>query len=187
MILWVCSTRVHFGDEPGDFCQFMDSVPASPLSSISFIRPSSQGSLFQVRLQRDWVLSVTCPITLCCSSTWLGLLLEQGGKKIENEKEGGDTLHTLQTRGPCLTRGLDSHLCFTALLSCRDNAVLQLGWSLGRVRRKKRKRRNGKEGKILFTLIGIQRALCPVIWSERGGFSWRSYSSDAAAGSTWEQ
>ena len=71
-----------------------------------------------------------------------GLLQDQKGKKIETEKKVGDTLHTFQTISPFWTRAVGFHLWLTSLLSCLNNTVLQMGWSLDRVRREKK--RNGE-------------------------------------------
>ena len=148
MIPWVCSTHVQFGDEPWDFWQFVDSFPASPLSGISFLLSSSQGSFFQVSLFRKIGFSQSFLLSHCLAvpHDW-GYFKSKEARKLRKKKKRGDTLHTFQTRGPFWTRELDSHLWLRSLLSCLDNTVLQLGWSLGRVRREK-KREMEKKGRF---------------------------------------
>lgn len=86
-----------------------------------------------------------------------------------------------QTISPFWTRAVGFHLWLTSLLSCLNNTVPQMGWSVGRVRRGKK--RNGEE-----SLDTHQQRSPPSSHLDRtGAFSCCICSSVVAGVSVWEQ
>ena len=131
----------------------------SSLSSLwhIFSTPQFPRGLFHLPLFRKIGLSQSFLLSHCPAELQGATLRSKRQENWDRKKRRGHSSH-FWTVSPFWTRTLDSHLWLTSLLSGPNNTVLQMGWSLGRVRREKKKR-NGEES--LYT--HQQRSPHPVI------------------------